>query len=851
MKAYDEEEHIKKKKHRRSKHRKRRGKRSRHRHRPKNEIVDIEESPPDNSINTQHQIRTVSHTSNDTVSEHLPIVDELVDIEVIDPGAFNQVFIQQRQKAINNTSYRSIIESWKSYSLQELAEIIQIFAKGKSLVDRHWIIFYWIAINIEYDTVSYFTKDYKDQSAEGVFRTRKGVCAGYANLYKYLCEKLHMLCEIVNGYAKGYGFDDRESAPSETDHAWNAVQIYHHWYLMESTWAAGHIDDRKEFKHELASYYFLPRPNEMIYHHFPEDEKWQLLRKPVKLGQFMQMPQLRPDYFEFNLELIQPRNQYFIKLEQDKPFALVIMKAPSDVHLIADLKLHDEKIDGGHRVIFNRKKRQYYCYFAPSNIGRHKVTIYAKRDGTSVGTFRSVLDLVLNIDQMPKNPISYPQTWKCFFDFRLIILSPLRTHLINLNNRQQFAQIIIRTPSNIELIGQLKNHNHETIICATRVYYDRQKDFWRCKFAPNENGIFDAIILAKKKTDPGKYTAAVSFKIHANHVSSSPLSFPDTWQLFYDLDLRILYPVGRGIIILRDKSSFAEIRVKAPNDVALLGQLIDSNKERIPDADQVYYDRHKDIWRCKFAPNHNGRFDATILAKKKSEPGLYSTAVTFQIEANHIHTPPLTFPQTWQAFYDFDLKIAAPRSSSSVIWSENASYAEILIQAPDDIQLSCRIEYNNVQIVNGSLAQYNHENQLWQLLFAPERTGLHELIIYAKRINDIESPSSAVIKFNLDVPILRKPMKFPMIYTQFETTKCRIYTPLNGILKKGSIILIHCVIPGATSTQLTIDSKRLPSEGYKNPILQREITVGSEDVTIYAKYDENLHYTGLIKYSVE
>ncbi len=63
-----------------------------------------------------------------------------------------------------------------------MSGIIETVTKGKPLIDCHWIIFYWIAYNIEYDVVSYFAKDYKDQSAEGVFRTRKGVCAGYANL---------------------------------------------------------------------------------------------------------------------------------------------------------------------------------------------------------------------------------------------------------------------------------------------------------------------------------------------------------------------------------------------------------------------------------------------------------------------------------------------------------------------------------------------------------------------------------------------------------------------------------------------------------------------------------------------
>ncbi len=123
--------------------------------------------------------------------------------EVSDPEAFNHLFIHQRQQAIDNHSYRTIIESWQPDSLQQFAEIIKIFSQGISFIDRYWVIFYWITCNIEYDTVAYFAKDYKDQSAEGVFRRGKGVCAGYGNLYKYLCDELQMPCEIVSGYAKG------------------------------------------------------------------------------------------------------------------------------------------------------------------------------------------------------------------------------------------------------------------------------------------------------------------------------------------------------------------------------------------------------------------------------------------------------------------------------------------------------------------------------------------------------------------------------------------------------------------------------------------------------------------------
>jgi transglutaminase/protease-like cytokinesis protein 3 len=286
--SYDKQEVVKRKRHRRSKYRKRHGKRSGHHHhsrrrQSKDEIIPIEYPSSDDLNNSQYEMKPIQPITNDTVSEHSVVVEELVDIEVGDFEAFNHLFVQQRQQAIDNHSYRTAIDLWQANSLQQLVGIIKSFSKGKSFIDRHWMIFYWITSNIQYDTVAYFSKDYKDQSAEGVFRTRKGVCAGYANLYKYLCDQLQMTCKIVSGYAKGYGFDNREEASSEIDHAWNALEIDNHWYLMESTWGAGGLDEKKQFNRQLATYYFFPRPNEMIYHHLPEDEKWQLLRTPINM----------------------------------------------------------------------------------------------------------------------------------------------------------------------------------------------------------------------------------------------------------------------------------------------------------------------------------------------------------------------------------------------------------------------------------------------------------------------------------------------------------------------------------------------------------------------------------------
>ncbi|CAM4819275.1 unnamed protein product [Rotaria magnacalcarata] len=669
--------------------------------------------------------------ADDNIIASIAEKSDHVNIQVADSQAFNDSFVQQRQQAINNRSYQSTVQSWQPKSLQQLTELIKAVSKGKSLVDQHWIIFYWIACNIDYDTESYFSKDYKDQTAEGVFRFKKGVCAGYANLYKYLCDQLGVPCEIISGYAKGYGFENRKDAPTETDHAWNAVEIDHHWYLMESTWGAGHLNDKKQYERELTSYYFLPRPNEMIYHHLPEDAKWQLLKSPINMEQYLQMPKLRPLYFDLKLELVSPRNQGVISLLPGKSYAMVLLRASRNIQLIADLKLNNEKIDGGHHIMFDVSKQLYRCYFAPKKVGQHKIIIYGKKDASDEITYGGVLELTLAVKQLPKTAVSFPQTWDYFFDLGLQVISPQNTHVITLSNEISTTQILIRTPENVELLGSLENEA----------------------------------------------------------------------------------------------------------------------KQAITGGHQIYYDRRKRTWRCNFAPDRNGFFEATIFAKKMSDAGSHHAAVAFKIEATQIPLPPISYPYTWQSFYDFGLKIKAPAHRSDATWAENASYTEVLIKAPDDVRLSGSIQYNHVTVENGSLAQFDNEKKLWQILFAPERTGKHEIIVFASKTN--EEGSSSVVRFNLDVTKLRRPMKFPVIYSAFQTAKCQLVTPIDGVLKKGAVVPIECVIPGAIDVNVTVDSKWIGSEGYKDPILQRKITVGSKEVGIYAKYGGTSSYNGLVKYNVE
>jgi hypothetical protein len=68
--------------------------------------------------------------------------------------------------------------------------------------------------------------------------------------------------------------------------------------------------------------------------------------------------------------------------------------------------------------------------------------------------------------------------------------------------------------------------------------------------------MFKALIMAKNKSDLGKYTSAVLFDIEAKQIRSPPLSYPKTWLLFHDLDMKIEAPKNRFSALWPDNASY-------------------------------------------------------------------------------------------------------------------------------------------------------------------------------------------------------------------------------------------------------------------------------------------------------
>ncbi len=148
----------------------------------------------------------------------------------------------------------------------------------------------WVASHIAYDYKKFQSGRWRlqraqdapdpSQAAGQVYRSRKAVCEGYANLLQAMGRMAGIRMAVIDGQG-------RPEAGTVFAHGWNAAWIDGKWWLLDVTWAAGGVDLAKErFVPRYDDTYFLMAPETFILSHYPADPAWQLLPNPVTRREF-------------------------------------------------------------------------------------------------------------------------------------------------------------------------------------------------------------------------------------------------------------------------------------------------------------------------------------------------------------------------------------------------------------------------------------------------------------------------------------------------------------------------------------------------------------------------------------
>lgn len=205
-----------------------------------------------------------------------------------------------------------------------------VTARCKTDDARVTSIFKWITSNIAYDCRDFngldspyaslpktpdtlrgdaYNRWYNRSVGSLVIKRRKGVCDGYARLFKAMCDDAHVESVCINGYAR------REEGIGESfaeNHTWNAVKLHGKWHLLDATWASGYTDSGvQHFTRDYRADYFLIRPEILAQDRYPSDEKWLLMDMHPSLDTFFKEPLHHPDFLRDSIKAFSPANGLF------------------------------------------------------------------------------------------------------------------------------------------------------------------------------------------------------------------------------------------------------------------------------------------------------------------------------------------------------------------------------------------------------------------------------------------------------------------------------------------------------------------------------------------------------------
>ncbi|KAL1512646.1 hypothetical protein ABEB36_002205 [Hypothenemus hampei] len=196
----------------------------------------------------------------------------------------------------------------------------QLVGRCGSDIEKARTIFRWITVK-NLNAMS-FDENLRGDTPMGLLRGIKNGTESYHVLFKRLCSYAGLHCVVIKGYSKSAGYQPGvRFEDNRFRNSWNAVYVAGAWRFVQCNWGARHLVNAKEapkagnkaksdsLRYEYDDHYFLTDPKEFIYEFFPLQAEWQLLKNPITLQEFEELPFVRSLFFRYGLYFSDPKTK--------------------------------------------------------------------------------------------------------------------------------------------------------------------------------------------------------------------------------------------------------------------------------------------------------------------------------------------------------------------------------------------------------------------------------------------------------------------------------------------------------------------------------------------------------------
>jgi transglutaminase-like putative cysteine protease len=290
----------------------------------------------------------------------------------------------------------------------------------------------WMAEHIAYDAEAASGP----KPAEAALRQKRGDGVALAALYDALARACGLKAQVIPGNTRVLESDRFFARATHTTptginyaaHAWNAVMVEGRWRFVDPTYfcapRGGKVQPGKARPFDAT--YFLAAPQRLIWTHLPDDERWELLARPVKLKEHLGMAMVRPAFFRHGLGLgLHEQGQVRVK----DAFVFSV-RVPDGASLLPQVVIKGAKDEAQVNALvqcYPKGGFQDICVGFPK-AGTYFVRVFAGKHGSTSGPWDWALEYQAEARVAAKGG-GVPKSYPAFQDKRCHVYAPLTATL--------------------------------------------------------------------------------------------------------------------------------------------------------------------------------------------------------------------------------------------------------------------------------------------------------------------------------------------------------------------------------------------------------------------------------------
>ncbi|XP_021344511.1 hillarin-like, partial [Mizuhopecten yessoensis] len=247
---------------------------------------------------------------------------------------------------------------------------------------------------------------------KGIVRLSNNTQFEYSRFLSILYEKAGIKSVEISGVFKPISYEP-DNGKDLPETSWIAVYLDGRWQLImpyfvctrrKHTWLSSEPTNKETMKDDgegpvFNYFYFLMNPKQSINWFYPNEPKWQLLKRALQKEEYLELPLFKSEFFELGLTLVS-KNSYNLHSEEGRVIIDILSQEDlaDEIYLWYDIALvtctgkHNvdtQKMiihDNLQRLVAMVKHKEKWMFQMTLPIeGVYKVTIYASVNGDDFG----------------------------------------------------------------------------------------------------------------------------------------------------------------------------------------------------------------------------------------------------------------------------------------------------------------------------------------------------------------------------------------------------------------------------------------------------------------------------------